>query len=111
MRVRIARKCAREEKLAARKFIPHLRKRIIPVLSSHAKRMLADDPRKIVHRLEHSVVDLKWAARRVAERRQIVAENDIRDSPGILVRNLHRHADFLIHVLDACKLLRDVVKQ
>ena len=72
-RVRIARKGASEKELAAREFISNLGKRVVSVLSSHAERVLSDDPGKIVDGLVDFIVYLKRAAGWVAESAQVVA--------------------------------------
>ncbi len=73
--------------------------------------MLADNPRKVVDALKNFVVDLKRTAGRIAEGGEIVAQNDVGDSPGILIRDCDWYADLLVDVLLACQLLGDVVEQ
>jgi hypothetical protein len=66
-RVRIARERAGEKKLAAGKFIANLGKLVVSVLSSHAQRVLSNDPGKIVDDLVDLVVYLKGAAGWIAK--------------------------------------------
>src|SRR5207253_3500848 len=62
-------------------------------------------------KLEYLIVDRKRAAGIVAETREVLAELDAGDAPRILVRDLERHADLGIDVLDAGQLLGDAVIQ
>ncbi len=110
-RVGIRGECAGEKELAAREFVSDLRELVVPILSAHAQRMLPDDPREVVDALENLIVDGEWAAGRIAGRAQAVTHGDVGDAPGILVRNLQRHADLRIHILNARQLLSNDVVQ
>src|SRR4030088_2408870 len=79
LRIRIAGVRSVEEKLAARKFVSHLRKLVIAILSAHAQRMFSDNPGEVVDELKHFVVDGERAAGGVAKTSQIVAQLNVGD--------------------------------
>src|SRR4029077_19254443 len=100
-----------EKELAAGKFADDLRKLVVPILPAKEQRVLPDDPGEVVRELEILVVDLEWAAGRVAEAGQVLRQGDIGYAKGIWVAGRDRHAQFLVHVLLARQLLGDVVEQ
>jgi hypothetical protein len=55
--------------------------------------MLPDDPGIVIHELEILVVNLKGAAGGIPKAGQIVRQLDVRDAPGILVRNRYWHEE------------------
>src|SRR4029077_20757506 len=100
-----------EKELAAGKFVADLRKHVVPVLPAKAQRVLPDDPGEVVRELVILVVDLEWAAGRIAEAGQVLSQGDIGYAKRIWIAGRHRHAQFLVHVLLARQLLGDVVEQ
>ena len=66
---------------------------------------------EVVHELEILVVDLEWAAGRVAPAAQILAQADVGYAPGIFVRDFEGRTEFGVYIPAARQLLGDVVEQ